>query len=69
MEDTLLELQETIYLQQREMQRLSDEIYAQQRDMTELRKQITQLERKLSRLEEAPGAIRSQEDETPPPHY
>ena len=65
MADDLTELQEMLAHQAMEISRLSEEMYAQQ-------KEIRQLKQKLGRFLEAVESLshlRSEAEETPPPHY
>lgn len=65
----LITLQEIVSHQQEEITRLSDELYAQQRDTAALRAEIATLRAMLKASAGDSFQIRSQAEETPPPHY
>lgn len=65
MADAITELQEMIAHQTVEILRLSDELYVQQKEILQLRKKVSHFEETLKSL----SHLRSEEEETPPPHY
>lgn len=68
MSDDITRLQEAVAHQAKELAQLSDEVYTQQKEITILRQQVRILASRL-RAAAGEGAIRSPEEETPPPHY
>lgn len=65
MADEITQLQEEIAHQAMEISRLSDELYAQQKEISQMKDQLSTLKDSL----ESGANIRSQAEETPPPHY
>ncbi len=65
MSDSTIALQEELAHQALEISRLSDELYAQQKEILQLKDQLGDFKEAL----ESGTHIRSQEEETPPPHY
>jgi uncharacterized coiled-coil protein SlyX len=65
----LITLQEITAHQQDEIARLSDELYAQQKEITSLRADLASLRAMLKASAGDGFQIRSQAEETPPPHY
>ena len=61
----MIELQEELSHQAYEISRLSDELYAQQKEILHLKQQLGSFKEAL----EGGSHIRSQAEETPPPHY
>lgn len=68
MEKTIIQLQEAIFHQGEDMERMSAELYLQQKELSELRTQIAKLNNKIKILEEGEN-IRPLSQETLPPHY
>lgn len=68
-DSTLITLQEIVSHQQEEITRLSDELYAQQKDILQLRAELASLRAMLKASAGDGFQIRSQAEETPPPHY
>jgi uncharacterized coiled-coil protein SlyX len=64
----IINLQETVFHQGEDIERLSAELYIQQKKMAELNIQIAKLQAKLKNMEEGEN-IRTAEQETKPPHY
>lgn len=68
MENTIIQLQEAIFHQGEDLERMSLELYTQQKELAELRAQIAKIYAKLKNMEEGDN-IRRPDQETPPPHY
>lgn len=65
MNEAIIQLQETIAHQGRDITRLSDAVYAQQKEIAELRRELE----KLKAFAKGDEGIRPVDQETPPPHY
>jgi len=69
MEEDLITLQEMAAHQQEEIARLSEELYIQQKEITALRTELASLRTMVKAAFGEGFHLRSQQEETPPPHY
>lgn len=69
MNNDIVTLQEITTYQQEEITRLSDELYTQQKEINALRAELASLRAMLKASAGDGFQIRSQAEETPPPHY
>lgn len=68
MDDPITQLQEQSAIMQAELAALSEELYLQQKEIARLTLVVTQLKDKLQAAQTDSGILRPDED-VPPPHY
>ena len=67
MEERLTELEIRAMHQERTIQELNDMVYRQEQALARLQLEVLQLRQQL--MTAAPSLSRTEEEETPPPHY
>jgi SlyX protein len=67
MEERLTELEIRAMHQERTIQELNDMVYRQEQTLARLQLEVLQLRQQL--MTAAPSLNRTEEEETPPPHY